>query len=499
MTPTRPPLLADWTRLIWMSARAKEVWKPRINNINAAWERIERWAVVEHARDSALTFFEPSYLPEATRWATSHGLVLLPLAQVGLSDQYSATPKAVEPGGRWQYRAVLTRPELARDWVQAWMDTGDKSGRYKGTNNRRLGELLGYPTCCIDFFEREWVGLGSVDTTWASAANSGGDPHSDHITLVGPAETNILLRWLGVRLVAHLPCSCTCEGTVKMARAFAEVGRRRHFGEWIDRIYEMLEWNVEWSARNGIAEIRTPVVTISTRTNAEPVARTVQRPGSVYPEEGATGLRFPFRITTGKVTDKPAFTRPFVPTPHALNGFKTQEAMDHAHDVLLETLSTATGRTLLDLGCGTGWFLQRAYAAGWHALGIEVLPERAAAASKDGRVTEGSLFDTTLWDDAYDVVMLMPGRLVESGVTDAMRTSVLAALRRRAKAVLVYVYGDWVGRGLEALVKESGLAELGTIARVVRAEGVEAALLVFSSVEEQTHEHPQEESERIGS
>lgn len=475
-----PFVLADWTRLIWVSEVAKAVWQQRIHNINEAWSRIERWAVVEGARHSCLTFFEPHYLPEATHWATSHGLVLLPMARVGIADQYSATPKAVEDGSRWQYRAVLTRHEFAQEWLAAWRDTGE-GGRYKGTNNRAIGGLLGYPECCIDFFEREWVEQSSVDTTWAMAQGTASAvAKGSTIAVSGPPEANILLRWLGVRLVAHLPCSFACEGTVRMASAMAEVGRQRQFGEWVDWIYQMLEWPVEWSALHGIAEVRTPVVTISTRTNATADKIVVQRAGSVYPEEGANGLHFPYRIVTGRVTSKPAFKRSLLPI-HELNGFGSEASMNVAHDAVLSALPSVhrgVTETFLDLGCGSGKLLERAEEKGWLVFGVEEQQERVGAASVP--VRRGNLLDTSVWDQEYDVIAFMPGRLLE-GVPEEKAEEVRNALRTRSKFVLVYAYGDWLQKygGLDALVDKAGL-RVTSVRRGV-GPGVEAALVQFQS------------------
>jgi len=477
-----PFALHDFTRLIWHNDEARRVWPERINNINEAWSRIERWAVVEGARQSALTFFEPHYLPEATAWAASHGLVLLPLAQVGVADQYSATPTPVTVGRPWQYRAVLTRPELVTKWLDAWKDTGSggEPGRYQGTNNRAIGELLGYPRCCIDFFERTWVNGGSLDTTWDMAMGTTDcEEHENHVTVGGAPECNILLRWLGVRLVAHLPCAFDCAATVQMASSFAEVGRKRHFGEWVDWIYEMLEWPVEWSALHGIAEIRTPVLTISSRTNATARKLVVQRPGKTYPNEGAQGLRFPFRIVKDKIAGSPSFKRSVQPI-WELNGFSSQAAMEEAHRTILAVLSTFTPGKLLDLGSGTGRLLELAQKTGWSVTGIENDPVRAGAAKV--RTKRGDLFEVGIWEGKFDVVLLMPGRLIEQPEkAEALR----AALNERAGIVLCYAYGDWLTRygDLNGLVQAAGLE--GRLGAVACSDGVQAGM--FRPAREPAH------------
>lgn len=474
--------LEDWTRLIWHSAEARRVWEGRINNINEAWSRIERWAVVDGARDSCLTFFEPQHLPELTMWAASHGLTVLPLAQVGVSDQYSATPKSLTAGQRWQYRVVITRPPLVQTWLDAWRDTGE-GGRYKGTNNRVIGELLGYPPCCIDFFERVWVQAHHLDTTWPMTENTPGLVRDEGALVVPdnlPYEANILLRWLGVRLVSHLPCSFGCAATIRLARDYVEVGRQRQFGEWVDRIVEMLQWPVEWNALHGTAEIRTPILTISSRTDATAKKAVVQKRGALYPEEGAQGLRFPYRIVKGKATGSPSFARSVTPV-WTLNGFGSAAAMEQAHAVVLKTLLGAPKiGSLLDLGCGTGRLLELAQVQGWRVAGVENDPVRAGASSVP--VRRGDLFDLATWSGEWDVAMMMPGRLLEQD--NRIRAEYLInVLKARADCVLLYAYGDWLTRydGLIALAVAAGLG-VHDGGNIVRGSGVEAMLISTANI-----------------
>jgi uncharacterized protein len=151
-----PFVLADFTRIIWHSEDARAVWAPRIAKINQVWGEIERQAVVEGVRDACLTFVDPQNLPEVSLWAAVRGLVVLPLATNGVASQYSSTSTAVVAGRPFQYRIVLTRPEFAERWAKAWAGELD---------NKAVGEMLGYPACCREFFEQVWVKDKGVDTS----------------------------------------------------------------------------------------------------------------------------------------------------------------------------------------------------------------------------------------------------------------------------------------------------------------------------------------------
>ena len=91
----------------------------------------------------------------------------------------------------------------------------------------------------------------------------------------------------------------------------------------MDWLLEILSWPIEWSALHGIAEIKTPVLKASTRTDAAPCKYTVRRQGDNYPLEGIRGLNFPYRL----------------PPQRILNGSRElQRDLDHKETTSLKKL-----------------------------------------------------------------------------------------------------------------------------------------------------------------
>ena len=453
------PYNSEFTRWIWNSARAREVWEPRIREINRVWGVVEILSVASGARNAALLFPTVEELPLATRRAAEQGLLLLPIVLEGNSPTaYSSSAQEYKPGNPGRYRAVLVRPECAGAALDAW-----------GKNDERsIGQLLGYPQCCSEFFQKVWVEGQRVDTTLAMAETTGGDT-------AGPPESNIMLRWLSVRLVPHLPCSFSCIDTVEFAHRLEAVWRSVDGGERaLTWALDMLSWPMEWTALHGIAEIRTPILTISARTDWTPTKAVVPKVGTTYPDEGAVGLRFPYRVVKDKLTKAPSFQRSVLPV-WELNGFSSMLAMEQAHAVLLSVLPPHGG-TLLDLGCGSGRLLELAKEAGWRVEGVESDPIRAGAGQIP--IRRGDMFDAALWNKQYDVVALMPGRLIEVGKERAEQFR--HALKQRAHSVLAYAYGDWLERfgGLGPLLSEVGLGNADVVNGKL-GNGVEAALLAL--------------------
>jgi len=142
------------------------------------------------------------------------------------------------------------------------------------------------------------------------AAASGPQVASGRLLAVhGRQQTNVLWRWLGIRPVPHLPCSAECVATRSFAEALAEVGRHWEFATEIEWLDEILSWPVEWSALHGIAEIKTPVLKFSTRTDATASRFSVDWLGGGQALHGASGLAFPYRVGPAKHSASRAFQR----------------------------------------------------------------------------------------------------------------------------------------------------------------------------------------------
>jgi hypothetical protein len=300
--PQPSVLLPEWTRVAWVSAEAERVWAPRVRAISNWWPRLERFATLERlaGRRAALQNVSAEELPALVSWNAYHGLSTLPLGQVGCPGTYSAGPQPVIAGQPWTYRVAIVHQRGEIEWLEAWKRGDDDA----------LGDLLGFPSCCRRFFQRVWIDKQRVDTTWAMVEGS----ISPLVINDCPRVNNILLRWLGVRLVPHLPCQFDCSATQRLGERYLELAKStegfRLEAQWAE---EMLQWPVEWSALHGIAEIVTPVCKVSTRTDWTASKLVVQAKGQTYPREGAIGTRFPFRPQTQVVplTRRKAFEEAF--------------------------------------------------------------------------------------------------------------------------------------------------------------------------------------------
>jgi 2-polyprenyl-3-methyl-5-hydroxy-6-metoxy-1,4-benzoquinol methylase len=162
----------------------------------------------------------------------------------------------------------------------------------------------------------------------------------------------------------------------------------------------------------------------------------------------------------------------------------------------IERLQMPTGRPghLLDVGCGTGTFLQVARRRGWEVVGTELSHHGADTATKDGfRVHTGEVWEAGLPPDMFDVVSCW--HVIEH-VTDPRRflTECYRVMRPGGTLVLatpnlddrIFRAAYLLARGRRVRLFEPGERELhlfffsaSTLERLAREVGFERISLGF--------------------
>ena len=434
------PFLDDFCRRQWVSEASRDLWEPRISRIGAQFNAAEIASVEVGMRTAALQNISPEMLPELAKRAAEKQLIAIPLGTQGRSDGYSASPLTVTPGQPRDYRVVITRIQNARDFLSAW----------KCSDDDRIGYLLGYPDCCTQYFSETW-GEGCVDPTWYAAESISGE-HA-------PMEANILLRWLGVRYIPHMPCSFDCEGTVELGQKMRALIPQPE-QEWMD---ELLLMPMLWSAVNGIGEVVTPIVTLNFRSDPAPVRREILRKGDSYPEGSASGVRFPYMERAQVAVDDQAWRNEEVADSREWtdNGFSSAKAMENAHKIIEAVRPPVEGgRSVLDLGCGNGLLARRMAVQKGRAMGAEIDLDRSRRAEDN---LDWVVYDTFAMDfdhvENADLVLLMPGRLIDSGQPKESVERLICDIAVVGTELLVYAYGDVLDKygTLENLCERAGL------------------------------------------
>jgi len=449
--------LPDFTRHSWVGGQARVTWEPRLDRIRSAWPDIEWLSIVDEVRPCAVVGLSQSALSATMpRWSAHH------LSALGLPMSSPETHPGITLAAVGSFENVTRARE-------AWDARADDV----------LGRLLGYPECCRKFFQEVWVEQRSLDTTWAMAANTT-TPKDAVVTLEWSKASlaNILWRWLGVRAVPHLPCRFDCAASLQFGAQLLRVAERAGYAEEAEWIREILSWPVEWSALHGIAEVKTPILKISTRTDATAGKYVVRWTGTGYPPDGATGLRFPYRAPARRVMTSgrsfqlglnQSLERSLLePSWHYLdNGFSSPESMNELHrPIVALARRELNGRTgnVLDLGCGNGALVAKIcdgqiglvpYGVDRNAVSLQHASELLTKFA--GNFTSGDIFNCDTWGSGtrYALALLMAGRLLE--VERPIADRLIKTLRAKSDAILVYVYPGRGSRPLMTVLQEMGL------------------------------------------
>lgn len=269
----------EFARSVWVSDRACSEWEQKICRIAAAWRRLEWKTALKGIRSGAILWVSRDELAALDNTLRPSGLSTLVLQAI----DHGPSPA----GDSVILRIALGKPKTLRAFRSAWAKR-DASA---------MGELLGYPRCCRVAFDRAASQPGAQDAVWKAAlADNAGSRERDALEIKGPPQVNIMLARIGVRLIPHQPCSFTCAESLELAERFRSAADTTEELEALDAARQMLSWPISWSAANGIAEVKTPVLKFDYDTERVPGKRSIRYLGEQYPTVGAVGLQFPFRI-----------------------------------------------------------------------------------------------------------------------------------------------------------------------------------------------------------
>ncbi|UGY02539.1 hypothetical protein [Bradyrhizobium quebecense] len=471
-----PFTLPDFCRASWVSNAAKDRWNPVFEQVRCLWQRLELATVETGRRQAGLTCVRSDELSSYKAKAATHGLDLKPLHSFD-TNGYVSDLNGWNAGTGFRMCAVGA-PRAVEE----------ASDAYRSGSTAVLGRLLGYPSCCIAFFEEVWDRQRWIDTTWPMAARIWSDaPQTTSIVeLRARPENNMLLRWLGIRPVFHLPCSLECDATYQVANEIKRVAKVIGEQSALDNLYEILSWPVQWSALHGIAEIETPVTRICARTDATARKHIVRLSGVEDMVAGAAyGNRFPFKPrpvrnanTVGaapapiravkRASDDHALAEAWY---HAENGFRSRIDMDQAFTPLLRVIATVKPRSVLHLGCKNGALLHKLIQRDPSLQVFGVDPERArierAKTLLPGHASRfwcEELSKTVVLEriGGVDACVLMLGRLLELPADKALFA--LDAISRLSRTLIGYAFDDWLKvQSLQDMAGKLGLTLTGAV------------------------------------
>lgn len=289
--------MPPFARIVWASKAIKDKWEPKVNLASGAYYSLERESVAHGLRQCYTEHIPQNQMVQKLQSLASKGLTFVPVQAVGSYSGFAHRHPPVVEGRPWAwYGAVGNTPQAAYSF--AYASSATPESKDKNIDHRVIGNLLGYPTCCQDFFDREWR-AGYVDPVWQEAENCRYEnikKRSSYLIRLKqgiPCETSVMLRYIGLRILPHIPCAHDCKHSHQMAKDWVQLGKDIKV-KGLEELLEIMQFPVEWDCLKGVAYVSTPIFKIETNSMTCYPRYVVQREGISYPEDAPKSMKFPW-------------------------------------------------------------------------------------------------------------------------------------------------------------------------------------------------------------
>ena len=212
-----------------------------LNSIQSDFFRSELKSVISDIRRAGTIHIHSSSMMVNLNNIIDNGLIFLPILECSSVEGFAHKfyePKQGEP--RDVFGVMTKKLSHARAFREA----------FNSNDHDFVGRMLGYPTCCINFFKNTWSYI--IDPVWQWAYNS---PHkvidSNTVEVTGYPECNMLLRYFNLRTTPHIVCSSKCESSRKLAM------KLKPLTPTFDSLIDILSKDMIWDGYKGEAVVKT--------------------------------------------------------------------------------------------------------------------------------------------------------------------------------------------------------------------------------------------------
>lgn len=239
-------------RMSWRNRQIRDKWEPLRKRIYQATFFAEYEMVKRGYREANVYQLDPNQFDHQIEKVMQDGLVYLPILRSKTYQGYGHRhyfATTIEKD-TFIYGVVARDLEIAREFKKASLGNIDHT---------RIGELLGYPKCCIDFFNNVWLRDGCLDPMVEIGLNTGGvEGDTQSIDVVGHPFLNRMIRYFGFNIIPFFPHSFDCEEALKFAKIWFDL-----MGEYDDEAseacLEILKMPLVWSLNSCIIYVEHPL------------------------------------------------------------------------------------------------------------------------------------------------------------------------------------------------------------------------------------------------
>lgn len=275
--------LDGFRREVWLNRRAKEKWGSILLEAASLLQDMEVESVVRGQRPcSWQTIGEEDY-PRFQREWESKGVKSAVVRKVGQFQGFTNKHYPVREGEPAMVCCILSKSMSDLETFKKAVEEQD---------DYTQGILLGYPECCCRFFRDVWL-KGYHDPIWQAALNSSiVHKESNYMKMRVPGLASPVLRFLGIRIAFHIPCSFNCLKTLDIAKERLKMVEEINPG-LAGKIVQLLSMPMSWDCYHGIALIRTPIIYAVVPSCGSVERFVIDFEGDYVPPEAEEGLVYP--------------------------------------------------------------------------------------------------------------------------------------------------------------------------------------------------------------
>jgi hypothetical protein len=356
-------------RTQWASKVIQNEYEPKMAKLSNDFIQAELQTVFNRERGACIMLVnKEDLLYDSSFYMTvkANRCYINPLNYTPVSNTYSNEVQLVKPGEDYQVRVIINNFSDYPDLSQI--------GGY--------GKILGYPDCCIKFFENYWNQKHYRDMIPCMEGIQFIELGKNQVISDYYETCNILIKGMGVRAVPHLPCSLKCNHS----NAFAHIFMKYLPEPSYRLLMELLRMETTYSTYHGYAEVKNEF--FKNVFNSIPLG------------------------------DKLEFTLKRLIPLRTNNGFTDRDSEERAHFEIVNFVgkNLSDNSRVLDLGCGDTSLLRKIgiMYPGAMLEGVEINPEIYVKAFKSQQIL---VFNQDLNDfvfqGAYSLVIISNQRIQE--------------------------------------------------------------------------------------
>src|SRR5271157_5606609 len=106
--------LPDFTRIVWSSPRARDIWQPRLDRMRTAWAEVERLAVIRGIQRVAMQMVSSTGLSGLEDDLVRTGIYAVPLQKCATGQTFTSTIQEAAECSQFLYWTAIGRAEAVK-------------------------------------------------------------------------------------------------------------------------------------------------------------------------------------------------------------------------------------------------------------------------------------------------------------------------------------------------------------------------------------------------